>query len=236
MFIVLDIILVAVFALFVFTAMKKGFVLSLLEFLAVILSFVLAFSLSPVLAQAAYDGFVEEKLVESVESEIDENFSLEGANEQAEVLLDAIPDYMVSFAESFGVSVSDIKRDIADENFSNQNIAIGLVDKIAQPIATGALTVVCFMVIAAVLLFILKIAARMIAKIFKLPIINTANKLLGGILGAFKGIAVVIFICTILTALFSAGDNEIAKAVNDSLIINALEEVNPFYNSLQEKF
>lgn len=236
MFLVIDIILVAVFALFVYTAMKKGFMLSLLEFLAVIISFVLAYSLSPVVAEAAYDGFVEKQLVESVEDKIDENFSLEETGEQAEQLLDAIPDYMVIFAESFGISVNDIKRDLAKEDLSNENLATELVENIAQPIAIGALTVVSFLILAVVLQIILKVLARLISGVFKLPVIGSANKILGAILGACKGIVVVIFICTVLTVVFSSGDNEIADAVNDSLVINALDEINPFIKSLKDSF
>ena len=236
MFLVIDIILVAVFALFVYTAMKKGFMLSLLEFLAVIISFVLAYSLSPVVAEAAYDGFVEKQLVESVEEKIDENFSLEETGEQAEQLLDAIPDYMVAFAESFGISVNDIKRDLAKEDLSNENLATELVENIAQPIAIGALTVVSFLILAVVLQIILKVLARLISGVFKLPVIGSANKILGAILGACKGIVVVIFICTVLTVVFSSGDNEIADAVNDSLVINALDEINPFIKSLKDSF
>ena len=236
MFLVIDIILVAVFALFVYTAMKKGFMLSLLEFLAVIISFVLAYSLSPVVAEAAYDGFVEKQLVESVEDKIDENFSLEETGEQAEQLLDAIPDYMVAFAESFGISVNDIKHDLAKEDLSNENLATELVENIAQPIAIGALTVVSFLILAVVLQIILKVLARLISGVFKLPVIGSANKILGAILGACKGIVVVIFICTVLTVVFSSGDNEIADAVNDSLVINALDEINPFIKSLKDSF
>lgn len=236
MSIVLDIILVVIFALFVFTSIKKGFVLSLLEFVAVIMAFVLSYSISPAVAQAAYDGFVEEKIVESVEAQIDENFSLAETAEQTEVLLDAIPDFMVSYAESTGVSIDDVKEKIASEKFSSENIATELVEKVAQPIVVGALTAVFFLIISVALIFILKIAAQLISKVFKLPLLNTVNKALGGILGGLKGFVVVIFICSILTIFFSSGDNEIADAVKDSMVINTLDEINPFIKSLKDIF
>ena len=72
----LDIILVVIFAAFVFTAVKKGFVLSLLELAAVVLSFVLAYSFSPQVAEIAYDGFVKDATIKTIETQIDENISL----------------------------------------------------------------------------------------------------------------------------------------------------------------
>ena len=143
---------------------------------------------------------------------------------------------MVSVADFMGVSVDDIKQSVASSKLTSENIATELVEKIAQPIIIGALTALSFVVLAIVLLFVLKFLAQIIAKIFKIPVIKTVNKLLGGILGACKGFAVVLFICTVLTVFFASGDNELAAAVNDSVVVNLIDNVNPLVNSLKEIF
>lgn len=232
----IDIILVVIFASFVLTAVKKGFILSLLEFAAVILALVLAYNFSPKVAETAYDGFVKEATIKTIETQIEENVSLQETSTQAQLLLESIPDYMVSVADFMGVSVDDIKQSVASSKLTSENIATELVEKIAQPIIIGALTALSFVVLAIVLLFVLKFLAQIIAKIFKIPVIKTVNKLLGGILGACKGFAVVLFICTILTVFFSSGDNELATAVNDSVVVNLIDNVNPLVNSLKEIF
>ena len=232
----IDIILVVIFASFVLTAVKKGFILSLLEFAAVILAFVLAYNFSPKVAETAYDGFVKEATIKTIETQIEENVSLQETSTQAQLLLESIPDYMVSVADFMGVSVDDIKQSVASSKLTSENIATELVEKIAQPIIIGALTALSFVVLAIVLLFVLKFLAQIIAKIFKIPVIKTVNKLLGGILGACKGFAVVLFICTILTVFFASGDNELAAAVNDSVVVNLIDNVNPLVNSLKEIF
>lgn len=232
----IDIILVVIFASFVLTAVKKGFILSLLEFAAVILALVLAYNFSPKVAETAYDGFVKEATIKTIETQIEENVSLQETSTQAQLLLESIPDYMVSVADFMGVSVDDIKQSVASSKFTSENIATELVEKIAQPIIIGALTALSFVVLAIVLLFVLKFLAQIIAKIFKIPVIKTVNKLLGGVLGACKGFAVVLFICTILTVFFASGDNELAAAVNDSVVVNLIDNVNPLVNSLKEIF
>ena len=232
----IDIILVVIFASFVLTAVKKGFILSLLEFAAVILALVLAYNFSPKVAETAYDGFVKEATIKTIETQIKENVSLQETSTQAQLLLESIPDYMVSVADFMGVSVDDIKQSVASSKLTSENIATELVEKIAQPIIIGALTALSFVVLAIVLLFVLKFLAQIIAKIFKIPVIKTVNKLLGGILGACKGFAVVLFICTILTVFFASGDNELAAAVNDSVVVNLIDNVNPLVNSLKEIF
>lgn len=232
----IDIILVVIFASFVLTAVKKGFILSLLEFAAVILALVLAYNFSPKVAETAYDGFVKEATIKTIETQIEENVSLQETSTQAQLLLESIPDYMVSVADFMGVSVDDIKQSVASSKLTSENIATELVEKIAQPIIIGALTALSFVVLAIVLLFVLKFLAQIIAKIFKIPVIKTVNNLLGGILGACKGFAVVLFICTILTVFFASGDNELAAAVNDSVVVNLIDNVNPLVNSLKEIF
>ncbi len=234
--IILDVILIAIFAAIVFAAVKKGFMLSLLELVAVIAALVLAFQLSPVVSQAAYDGVVEKSLIETVETQIDETLNLSETGTQAEVILNAIPGFMVDFASSAGIEVEEIKAKISSENFSSENLATELVTKVAQPIVVGALTVVFFLLLAGVLLFLFKWLAQILSKLFKLPLIGTANKALGGVLGACKGIMVIVFISTILELIFAGGENEISSAINNSYVIGLLDNVNPFLNSLKEIF
>ena len=234
MSVVLDVILVVIFAAFVLTAAKKGFVKTLLELVAVAAALILSYQLSPVVAQGAYDGFVKESMVTSIEEQIDENFNTATAAKKAEVTLEALPEFMVSLASSAGVEINDIKAKIASEKFSSQNIATELVEKVAEPIVIGAMTIVIFMILAIILIFALKFVAHLVSKLFDVPLIGTANKVLGALLGACKGVIVLLFLCTILDFLFAKGDGELAAAVNDSFVIGLLDNINPFINNLKE--
>lgn len=236
MSIILDVILLAIFAAFVFTAMKKGFMLSLLELIAVIVALALSYQFSPVVAQAAYDGFVEESLIETVETQIDEKLNISSSTEQAEVVLESIPDFVVSFVSSVGIDVEELTKTMDSWSFSSENLATELVTKVAQPIVVAALTVVFFLLLATILMFVLKWVAGLLSKIFKLPLIGTVNKVLGGVLGACKGVMVIIFVSTIFKLIFAGGENEIATAVNGSYVVGLLDNINPFIKSLTEIF
>ncbi len=236
MTIILDVILIGIFAAFVFFAAKKGFVLTLLELVAVVAALVLAYQFSPVVAQGAYDGVVKESMISTIEEQIDENFDTATSAKKAEVTLEALPDFVVSLASSAGVDVNEIKTQISSEKLSSENIATELVEKVAEPIVIGALTIVAFIVLAIVLLIALKFAAKLISKLFKIPLVDGVNKALGGVLGACKGILVLVFICTILNFAFSGGDGEFSVAVNESFVIGLLDNINPFVNSLKEIF
>lgn len=234
--IILDVILLTVFVAFVFTAAKKGFMLSLLELIAVIAALSLSYQFSPVAAQTAYDNIVKENLIETVETEIDENLNISSSTTQAEMVLDSMPGFMVSFASSVGIEMEEVKTKITSESFSTENLATELVEKVAQPIVVAALTAISFLLLSSVLMFALKWVAGVVSKLFKLPLLGTVNKALGGVLGACKGVMVIIFISTILKVLFASGESEISAAVNGSYIVGLLDNINPFVKSLTEIF
>ncbi len=236
MSIILDVILLAIFVAFILVAAKKGFVLTFLELIAVVVALIVSYQLSPVVAQATYDKVVEPKIIETVEQKIDETVDISATSEQATVIIDSIPKFMVKYAASVGVDTEEIKEKISSEELSSENIAIQLTQRIAQPIAIGALTVIFFLLISAVLLFVLRLLAQLLSKSIKIPIMKKTNSVLGGVIGACKGLLVVIFICTILDFLFSGSEGEIAEIVNKSYIMGMLDDINPFIKSLKEIF
>lgn len=233
MSIILDVILIAIFAAYVITAAKKGFVRTLLELVAVVAAIFLSFQISPVISQTVYDGFVEKEIVATLEEQISENVDALSVTEKANAVLDSIPDFAVSLASSAGVEISTIKEQISSQKFDSQNLAQSLVDKIAEPIVGGALTIIIFILLAVVLMIALKFVAKLISKLFDIPLVKSVNKSLGGVLGAIKGALVVVVICTALRFIFGGGDGELSVAVNDSFVVGLLDEINPLIDSLK---
>lgn len=232
--IILDVILLTILVAFVFTAAKKGFMTSLLELIAVIVALVMAYQLSPVVAQASYDNIVEKNLIETVETQLDENLNISSSTEKAEVVLESIPSFMTSFASSMGIELEEVKTKIPSETFSAENLATELVTKVAQPIVVAVLTALFFLLLSAVLMFALKWVAGLLSKLFKIPLIGTVNKVLGGVLGACKGVMVIIFISTLLKLIFAGGESEFSTMVNSSYVVGLLDNINPFIKSLTE--
>lgn len=224
MFLVIDIILVAVFALTVFLAAKKGFIKTLLDFAAIIMAFVLAFALSTPIAQAAYDGFVEEIIIDAVSSQIDENdFNAVIAADEVVEVFDELPDVVIDLADAIGVDFDEILESIDFDKIEPTDSVKRLVRKVAEPLAVRIMSGVLFIILAVIFIVILKVAVILIGKVAKLPVIGQADKLLGAVFGALKGVILIALICTLLKAFFASGDSVISEMVNDSVVINLLE-------------
>ncbi len=234
MSIILDVILIAILVLFIATAVKKGFMLSLLELVAVVVSFAAAFMFSPTLAQGVYDGFVEQTLLETLKAQLSENVNASGTIENIQLTISSLPEFVVNFANSIGFDIAAVSSSISSADLSAENLATELVTKIAEPMVVGVITVIAFIILAIVLCIALKFVAKLLSKVFNLPIVGKVNKALGGILGGVKGIAVLVFICTILKLAFANGDGEFNLAVQNSFVVNFLDNINPFIESLKE--
>ncbi len=231
---ILDVILIAILVFFIATAVKKGFMLSLLELVAVVASFAIAFMFSPTVAQGVYDGFVEQTLLETLKTQLSENVNSSGMVENIQLTISSLPEFVVDFVDSLGVDIESISSSISSADLSVENLATELVTKVAEPMVVGVLTIISFIILAIVLCIALKFVAKILSKAFNLPIVGKVNKTLGGILGGIKGVVVLIFICTILNLAFSNGDGEFNVAVQNSFVINFLDKINPFIESLKE--
>ena len=84
-------------------------------------------------------------------------------------------------------------------------------------------------VFAAVYILLMIVFAIIIGAIntaFKLPVLNRLNKALGAILGALKGVTVVVVISivAVLTASF-APESELGEAVLNSVLLNKIFDI-----------
>lgn len=209
---VIDLILILILASCVFDGRKKGFVKMILSIAATIISVLIAHEYSAPVAEWANETFVHEATVNTFAEAITYHL-----NNGAQAIAEAIPEYIVRAAEAGGVAISSVVSDIGssvDAVQAAEQIYDGIYGAIISPI----LSVVAFLVVYAVCNFVLSFGVSFINRIFKLPVLKGLNKLLGGALGAVKGIIVV---CIVSMVLIVAGDlfpDILGTAVSESNI------------------
>lgn len=239
MTLVLDIILAGLFVVLVVTAAKKGFTLTVLEVVAIIAALFCASYVSKPIAQNSYDMFLKNNIVKAIDSEVDEkNLS----DNIGDIAFNAIPQYAVDFAGCAGIEVSSLKTTI--NNTVSKAVESGKIDELGErveencirPVAVPAIGIIMFFVFFIVLLLLFRLVAKALSKAVKLPLVGTLDAVLGGLIGAVRGLVVLIIISTIFVTMLSGGDSEFAVAVRESKIIEAVNEINPFADKLQELF
>ena len=186
----LDVIFVLIVAISIFIAMKKGFVRSLIEVIGYVLAVVLAFSFSGVVAEFLYDNFLNETIVNTIETAILQNSSN---------VINELPSYIKMLIPSSNADLNSVLQagSINVETISEQ------VYVTIRPIAVNVIKTIATFVIFAICLIISRILAKLLNSMFKGVVLGTANKLLGGVLGAVKGVVIgsVFSLCVYLATV-----------------------------------
>lgn len=219
---VVDGILILIFAACIFEGRRKGFIKMVLSVIAVIISIGIAHTLATPVAAWANESFAKEGVSQYIEEQL--GGMLEKENVQDSENGEMLPEELKSFIEKYEISLDGILEDTSiKENVeqTSKEIAEKILDAVLLPI----LETLCFIIIYIICSSLLSILVSVVGSLFKLPIINGINKALGGVLGAVKGLAVISVLSVL--AVFAAGivpENELTLAVSQASLTNAISE------------
>ena len=186
---VYDVIILVILAAFVLLGIKKGFVLSLCGALALVVALVGASigarKLAPQVSQALEPRFaaaIEEQLNQEIASSIQD-----GRTDFEENTLTGL----LGFLRDLG-----LYQELADA--VEQAVESGMTAVAAQTAATAAAALaetvaypLIFLVIFLLVLLIWSVVSHLLDLAFRLPVLNTLNRLGGGAFGLLKGVLVV---------------------------------------------
>jgi len=231
---ILDIIILAIAALTIYFAVKNGFVKTLLSASAFLIAVVITVTLFTPVKNAFMGTSAADKVRDRVESTIENiltNNEVEN-DDEINALLDK-----KSGADDFFKVLDDagIKREVlkakVDEwkSEAGVNLKEKLVSYIADPIVNALVTATIVAILFFGSLIIIKIVTYILDKVCRLPVLKTANKLLGIILGVLLALVRIYLFCILVKILLPYGlalDIGIFGAINpDNTLLFKL-----FYN------
>lgn len=216
---IIDLAFVALLVVNVLDGRKKGFVKMILSFAAAVLSWLIAAEFSQPLAEWANEAFVHGWISGSIENAIADSLG-NGTN----ALIEAIPDYIANAAETAGISVQSLAQQLGSSVDSAQ-AAEKIYTAVESAFVVPAIRIVAFFIVFAVAQRILAILIGIVNKFFKLPIIKSFNKLLGGAAGALKGIIVIAVLSLVLSfVIMLAPETEFSLAAEQSTVYQIMTD------------
>ena len=225
---IFDIVLgVVAVVIIVFTA-KRGFVLSLLNTVAVALSGFLSYKFSKPVSEFIYSSFLYDK-IETKLTEVLSGLSKDVSfDSKIQAMTDSLPESVVNASQGLGVNLESAIKAIDLEVFSNEKIVNAFIDNVASDIIISVLEVVSFVVLFVLLSFILKNVAIIFSKLVrKIPIVGKANIILGGVLGVVKAFVLVVMICFVICPLVFVIDIPwLENVISQSIVYQFLIENN----------
>lgn len=199
----IDAVLLVIIVLCIIRSAKKGFVRSLVEAVGLVIALLLAVSCGNYAAQTIYDSSVRPAISSTIEK------SFTDATNNA---LDQLPSFFKQGLDAADISIA------LDETASDA--ALRVTDTVVKPIAYNLINSVATVIVFIVLAIVVRFIASFINTRFRGVIFGTANKLLGGCVGAVKGVAIAIVLCYVASFLVSIMGNE-ASFITSSDINNS---------------
>lgn len=221
---ILDIILAVIFIVCVIAGYKKGFVKSFLDLVSNIVAVIVARIISYQLAPAVFSSYFEEGLTKSLGEKVSELGST--ASAQVQGALESIPN-ISGFLSLTGVNEADIAAKVSDSiDAGGLTVTEALMANLVSPVATFILRILIFVIAFIVCVFILKIVARILDKLSKLPLLKQANGAFGFLFGAVKGLIIVIVICAVAQLIAGfIGSGPVNDIVSNSVLVSAFNTV-----------
>lgn len=227
-----DIVLLLIIVLSIIKCVRDGFVKSVLDIVSFIVALFCANAYAPALGSYLEKSFFLEKISDMVSGAIQTFGS--GSAPDLGTLFEEKPEAFVNVIERFQIDFSSVEayfRKLTGE--TDMGALEKLSDHIAAPLASAISYVVAFLCIFLATSIVMGIVVWIIDRIFNLPVLRTANKLLGVILGVVLGVfsawtAVVLFqILLPYLRMFSenwfGGDWE-----SETILYQFFSSVNPF--------
>lgn len=178
---------------------SKGLLAGLLSLLGTIASLVIAFFASRALAPNIFEWLFRDRLIDSTHAAIAEH-----AVANIGDLLDEVVGFLPDFVKE--PIIAQFGGDIT--LFDSWEFATRVVDDVITPIVTPIIAVILFVIIFALLRLLFSVLTRLLRGVNRVPVIGTANRVLGGVAGVLIGLLYVFLLVVVLSALSSLYGSE----------------------------
>lgn len=232
MWLFLDIIIVAIFVILAISGAKRGLIKSVLGIGVVIVSILITMNFYTYLADYFRSTVVYANLTENLNEKIQEYVSNTMDEEQMSELFETAPAGISALLSGFGMTAEEVSKKYSEFIVAGEeNVAESIADYIVGPAAntlSGALAVLVMFIVCVV---VLNLGVRILDLVFKLPVLNVANKIGGFALGVLMAFLFSFVFCTVvnisLPYLPGLGINIDSKGISETMLFSAISDINP---------
>ena len=216
---IVDIILIAILALFVFIGWKSGLVLSVFLLASTIIAIFLASVLSPVVSDGLEKIGVAEKMAPTFSEHVEEAMLSE-------------------YEETGKTYVNKATEKLPLPGFIKEKLALNVetvsaeeISKVSDEIGLTAAKLVCtllaFVIVFILVLVIMMVVKRVLKIVVKIPLVKQADKIGGLLIGFVQGALFVLVVLLVISVLASTSSmHGVVEAIESSTITKFIYESN----------
>jgi len=202
---VCDGILIAIILFTVLCGWSKGFIKSFMGLIKGAASAFAAYAYTPVLSKYLHDNFIIEKLTEGINDTLS-SLALDTTTDlyNLDRLAADLPAPLVSILERYNINLSDFTSNAAGLTDVSEDVVYQCSSAIASPTASMLASAAAFTLIFIGVFAAISLITGFLNLIFRMPVLNAANKFLGFVFGAAEALLIVSVMSILLSALVSA--------------------------------
>lgn len=232
MWLFLDIIIVAIFVTLAISGAKRGLIKSVLGIGVVIVSILITMNFYTYLADYFRSTVVYTNLTENLNEKIEEYVSNTMDEEQMSELFETAPAGISALLSGFGMTAEEVSQKYSEFIVAGEeNVAESIADYIVGPAANTLSGALAMLVMFIVCVVVLNLGVRILDLLFKLPVLNVANKIGGFALGVLMAFLFSFVFCTVvnisLPYLPGLGINIDSKGISETMLFSAISDINP---------
>ena len=222
---IIDIFMVFIIVLTTFSAMRRGFVTSLVRLLGIMVAIIAAIIASKLLSGVVFDMWFREKLIAQVADRIT------GASDAASIaraISSGLIGILIGVFDDLDALTALIEKNSANDS---RILAEAVVDSVIRDSVEPLIGMVLFLLAFIIIICITVIVVKVSGVLMVIPVVSGINRFLGALFGIAYGVG-ICFMITMIFALFFEFTGNIRvyeEMINDNTLLFALLfRLNPF--------
>lgn len=146
------------------------------------------------------------------------------------ITYESIPQTVRDLLSTFGLNEESINGFLQG---NSEDMVTNIANGIAEPMVTTIITIVLFFIIFFLCLILVRLIANATNIVNHVPLVGTANRILGGAMGIIKWGIVMILLSMAVQLVISLTNNELAfmnrQVVEDAFLFRHILKWNPLY-------
>ena len=239
MAIVLDILVLVIMILSVWSAYRKGLIKTLFSLIGGIVAVILAVQLSVPVANWIDDRFVGPTVRDTVLTAVNGS-ALGGSYDQALESIDVVeklqemPESLRSFLETLNVDVDSIVSSAQQSQSDSIAAKERLITSISAPISQAISKAIALIGLVIIFFILLFIVSRLLDTVFRvLPFGKTLNRVGGIVFGVIRAVLIVLIFGAVIYGLACGNVLVSLEELNHTIILKAINQVNPILSALK---
>lgn len=208
----LDLGVILLFVLFIYSGIKRGIVFTAINIGGTIGAVVLSSFVASLVALPIYNGMIRQNVVNTF-TEATKGIEKSDPVKAAQSVLDSLSNFTLNTFSLTGIDTAALTKSIQKTNLNLPEMLEGMVRPTAVKMVSIVLTIILFLICMMIVNFL----ARKFTKAINRTMLGVPNRVLGGIVGAAEALLIIMVISMIIHFVMMFLEPEACTSLNNDI-------------------